>query len=291
MSSEVCTWVWILVMSGTYAAIEPVILLRDNASCPLQAASEDIRARINDFVHPTLLSFTEIQANCGEGTWHQVADLDMSDASQHCPSSSGWQEVSTIQGIRGCQKLSYANDSGCLGVMYPTGRQYSSVCGRATGYQIGGTSAFGYILQPSIDTFYHYGLSLTHGMPHKRTHIWTFAIGLSDEAVSAVEGWECPCNMNDPRVPVPSFVGDNYFCESGNPTAVYVENHLYGDDPVWDGKQCEGEGRCCSADNSPPWFSLDLPSSTSDDIEARLCIPTDSPTEGVILQKLEMYIQ
>ena len=196
------------------------------------------------------------------------------------------------EGIRGCQKLSNMSDSGCQGAVYPTNRQYSKVCGRATAYQIGGTSAFGFIPQPDIDTFYHYGLSLTHGMP--RTHIWTFAIGLSDSASNAANGWECPCNMNSDTVAVPTFVGSNYFCESGNPTTTWVSSNLYDDDPVWDGMQCETEGKCCSGTelkNPPPWFSVDLPSPTTDDIEARLCIPTNSPGEGMILQKLEIYIQ
>ena len=101
------------------------------------------------------------------GSWLQAADLDMIDPSKHYPLSSGWLEVNGTQGIRGCQKLSNTSISRCLGAMYayPTDRQYSSVCGRAIGYQIGGIAAFGYISQPSIDTFHHYGLSLTHGMP------------------------------------------------------------------------------------------------------------------------------
>ena len=56
---------------------------------------------------------------------------------------------------------------------------------------------------------------MTHGMPH--THIWTFAAGAS-EATDFYYPANCPC-ANPPAyaVPPPSFVGDNYFCESGNP--------------------------------------------------------------------------
>ena len=148
---------------------------------------------------------------------------------------------------------------------------------------------FGFIPMPNIDTIYNYGLSLTHGMP--RMHIWTFAIGLSDGAYRSGKGWERPCNMNDIVVVVPSFVGDNYFCESGNPTTTWASGNLYGDDPVWDGMDCESEGQCCSTKGSSPWFSVNLPSSTTDDVEARLCIPNNSPGEGMVLQKLEIYIQ
>ena len=61
---------WILVMPGTYVAIEPVILLSDrNASCHLLAASDDQRSQVNDLVYLSLLSFTEIPANCGGGKY------------------------------------------------------------------------------------------------------------------------------------------------------------------------------------------------------------------------------
>ena len=246
-----------------------------------------VHNQIDDLVYSSLSSLVNSQVNCGEGIWYRVADLNMTDLSQHCPPSSGWQEVISDQGIRGCQKLSNASDSGCQGIFFPINRRYSKVCGRATGYQIGGTAAFGFISLPNIDTFYHYGISVTHGMPC--SHIWSFAIGLSDGASYKSMGWECPCNMNN--VNPPPFVGDNYFCESGNPTTTWVSGNLYGDDPLWDGRLCESEGQCCSTEYSPPWFSVNLPSPTVDDIEVRLCIPTDSPGEGMILQKLEMYIQ
>ena len=209
---DVSVWVvsltWILVTPGIYSVIEPMILT-DNAACLSQAGREAVLNQIDDVVYKSLSSFADVRANCGEGSWYQVANLDMTDPSHRCP--SGWPEVNNTQGFRGCQKLSNASDTGCQGAMYPIDRQYSRVCGRATGYQIGGTSAFGFIPMPNIDTIYNYGLSLTHGMP--RMHIWTFAIGLSDGAYRSDRGWECPCNMNDIIVVMPSFVGNNYFCE------------------------------------------------------------------------------
>ena len=63
---------------------------------------------------------------------------------------------------------------------YATNRQFSKVCGRAVGYQVGGTDAFGYRAHShSLDSYYVYGVSITHGMP--RNHIWTFAAGLSED--------------------------------------------------------------------------------------------------------------
>ena len=179
---------------------------------------------------------------------------------------------------------------GCDGTTFTTDRSYNKICGRATGYQVGGSAAFGWTTEQTVDSYYLYGLSLTRGSP--RQHIWTFATGITEGDHSQAD-WHCPCA--DPNNPsneeVPSFVGDNYFCESGNPTKTYTAYNLYSEDPLWDGEQCENEGVCCSNENSPPWFRVTLPSPTTDDIEARLCIPPNSEEEEVLLQKLEIYIQ
>ena len=53
------------------------------------------------------------------------------------------------------------------------------------------------------------GISLTHGIP--RQHIWTFAASASD---SLTNFEACPCNATTYNS-APSFVGEDYFCESG----------------------------------------------------------------------------
>ena len=56
---------------------------------------------------------------------------------------------------------------------------------------------------------------------------------------------------------------------------------LYPDDPLWDGKGCSSKSSYCSF-NNPPYFTKQLPSPTSDPIEARLCqmdVRDDSPVE------------
>ena len=52
--------------------------------------------------------------------------------------------------------------------------------------------------------------------------------------------------------------------------SVYKLGFFYSTDPLWDGKQCEGERYCCSNDKSPPCFSVQLPNPTSDDTEVRI---------------------
>ena len=210
----------------------------------------------------------------------------MSDPSESCPSA--WSEY-TIDEIRACRRPSI-NGWSCPATFYTTSSQYSRVCGRAIGYQIGSPDAFGYraIDQPIIDSYYVYGVSITHGTP--RNHIWTYAAGVSEERYGTQRD-NCPCSNpghSDNAYP-PVFVGDNYYCESGNPEDSFEYGHIYTEDRLWDGRQCEGE--CCNNGKSPPWFSVELPNSINDDIEVRICIAESTYTDDVLIQMLELYIQ
>ena len=50
-----------------------------------------------------------------------------------------------------------------------------------------------------------------------------------------------------------------------------MNDMLHSEDPLWDGQQCDNEGTCCTGTNTPPWFHVDLPDSTHDDIEVHIC--------------------
>ena len=143
------------------------------------------------------------------------------------------------------------------------------MCGRALGYQYGHPDAFN---GGSIDSHYVEGLSVTHGTP--RNHIWTFAAGLS-------KGSSCPCASS---YPAPSFVGEKYFCESGN--SGVVQSQWYLDDPLWDSQGCAATSTCC--DRGGPWFTTTLSEEVSDDIEVRWCSSVSSEEGGV--EQLEIYI-
>ena len=222
---------------------------------------------------------------CGAGQWDCVAHLNMSNSSQQCPSA--WREYSS-SGVRGCRRSGSSSGS-CHATFYPTSHQYSRVCGRVIGYQIGSTDAFGNSAhsQTIIDSSYVYGVSVAHGAP--RNHIWTLAAGLTEGWYSS-QRYNCPCSKpgHPDNISPPSFVGNNYYCESGNPTNTYILNHLYSTDPLWDGQQCEGQ--CCSNGKSPPWFSVDLPNTTTDDIEVRICIHQPN-YDDIVIQLLELYVQ
>ena len=77
-------------------------------------------------------------------------------------------------------------------------------------------------------------------------------------------------------------IADNYYCESGNPTNA-IPYELYPSDPLWDGQQCEGT--CCSGTKSPPWFSVQLPTHTTDRIEVRICADELTSNEDIPIQQ------
>ena len=215
-----------------------------------------------------------------------MAYINMSNSSQQCPLA--WREYNS-NGVRACGRPVSTSGS-CPGTVFAANRLYNKVCGRVIGYQVGSTDAFAYRARDqSLDSYYVYGVSITYGSP--RNHIWTLASGITDltQTPDNLLGYNCPCS--DPpnhRVLPPSFVGDDYYCESGNSGSSYSYKVLYSSDPLWDGEQCEGE--CCSNGKSPPWFSVQLSNPTTDDIEVRICIPQGS-NDDVAIELLEIYVQ
>ena len=212
---------------------------------------------------------------CGSsGEWTRVAYLNMTDPTQQCPSE--WREITSP--VRTCGRRTDAY-TGCDSVIFSTnGVQYSNIVGRVVAYQLGSPDAFANGIDQTIDGFYLDGVSITRGMP--RNHIWSFTAELADNV------W-CPCSTTNTA---PSFVGEDYFCESGNAQSNFLDV-FYPDDPLWDGQGCGTNPTCCTY-NNPPWFCKELPQATTDDIEIRLChgygftVQEDTPIELI-----EIYIQ
>ena len=208
---------------------------------------------------------------CGEGKWHLVAHVNMSDPMQQCPTT--WREYSAParacgrpEGGRGCASHTFSVD----------GIEYSKVCGRIIAYQYANPDAFH---SRSIDDFYIDGISMTHGMP--RNHIWSFASSLYRRSSG------CPCSSSSAFLP--AFVGDHYFCESGNTRDQDLNDYIFTEDLLWDGEECINQESCCMS--SIPWFSIDLPSSTANDIEVRICADEGTSNEDTPIKLLDIYIQ
>ena len=215
---------------------------------------------------------------CGSTGWTRVAYLNMSDSLQQCPNEL---RLYNVNGVRACGKQS-TSSGGCDSVTFSTnGVSYSQVCGRVIGYQYGHPDAINSAI--SIDSYYVDGISITHGSP--RQHIWTLAAGYDETGTSTLY---CPCNTGS-TASVPSFVGNDYFCESGTSSSPSFPYEVYTDDPLWDGEGCGGdEGPCCNA-TGIPWFHKVLNSPTTDDVELRVCASFNSEDAPVSLY--ELYVK
>ena len=231
--------------------------------------------------------YCDMERTCGNvtGGWMRVADIDMRNSSQMCP--SGLNEL-----LESSKRLCSMNiyEGGCSSATITTHDvQYSHVCGKIIGYQQKTPDAFEYEHNSeSLDDVYVDGISLTHG-ESPREHIWTFAAA-SHEVLTHSQDSLCPCtNIDNPiAINTPSFVGDDYFCETGSSNTSQLI--FYPDDPLWDGEGCGPLSTCCSF-NNPPWFSKQLPSPTTDDIEMRLCADQNRDDEDITFEQVELYVQ
>ena len=226
------------------------------------------------------------QCGCdGPSTWTRVAFLNMSDPNQVCPKN--WTIFSNK--VRRCSREK-TTITGCNSVFYSTfGMTYSRVCGRIIGYQQSTTDGFQGLVshQRNIDKQYVDGVSLTHGSVGSRQHIWSFASTLG-EATNFGARYVCDCSNNNNWPYNTSFVGNDYFCDSGNHVTYYIRNNLYSRDPLWDGQGCDRSSTCCQF-NTPPWFCKTLPQSTTDDLEVRICHGGND--EDTPVQLVELYVQ
>ena len=220
------------------------------------------------------------QCGCdGPSGWTRVAFLNMSDPNQVCPNN--WTTIASP--VRTCGR-----NSSCDSVFYSTfGLTYSRVCGHIIAYQNGNTDAFkGLVHSSHIDQPYVDGVSLTHGSVGSRQHIWSFASALGEEGPFRT-WWLCACSNSNNWPHSTSFVGKDYFCDSGNHLKV-IPLMFHSNDPLWDGQGCGSNSTCCQL-NNPPWFCKTLPESTTDDLEVRICNSGNSDDTPV--QLLELYVQ
>ena len=139
----------------------------------------------------------------------------------------------------------------------------------------------------AIDINYVDGISLTYGAS-PRNHIWTFAAALNGYNNSRLSVCPCTDTRTSPPPVVPSYVGDDYFCDTGSENN--LQSIFYGDDPLWDGAGC-GEYNTCCEFNSPPWFRKEISPPISDDIEMRLCATGNRFQGDMNFETLEIYVQ
>ena len=213
------------------------------------------------------------------GGWMRIAYLNMSDSSENCPDEF---RLYNENGVRACGRPVSSGGSS-VGIIFPSRNiEYSQVCGKVIGYQVGHTDG-AYHTTSSINSYYTDGISLTHGSPRK--HIWTFICGTTDNFHYS----RCPCGSKYPAIP-PSFVGSDYYCESGSPNLPVV-GKFYTNDPLWDGHQCGSIETACCQRTGIPWFYKKLNYSTSDYIEMRLCLNEGTSDEDCTVGHYGIYVK
>ena len=176
-----------------------------------------------------------------------------------------------------------SESGGCVSINIPAHNiQYDRVCVVVSAYQIGSPDGISGPNRPgSIDDAYVDGFSMTHGKS-PRKHIWTFMGSYSE--VKPI----CPCATGS-TVKVPDFIGNNYFCESGNIQKTAVPFVVYASDELWDMRECEGaEVPCCMASYNNAYAVL--PSSTTDDIEVRVCSDEATSDEDFALLNIGIAV-
>ena len=252
-------------------------------TCPPTEQRDIDLQKIRDDVYTYLGLFNEsiipILPQCGEGIWYQVAYLNMTDPSQQCPSA--WREYNSQ--FRACGRP-VSSGASRPSQIFSISRLYSKVCGRVIGIQVASPDAFSDGSGSGINEGYLDGVSITHG--HPRHHIWSYVGSVSENP--RLPKTACPCDSSSGTQPQ-AFIGSNYYCESGNPGQDW-RNLVFPNDKLWDGEQCSHEGTCCTGTNTPPWFSVNLSSPTSDDIEVRIMGSESTDNEDTPIELLEIYV-
>ena len=189
------------------------------STCPSSDSLDSLRQTVREEIATALQNITNCPCG-GRGQWTNIADFNFSDPDVACP--SGFTLIT--EPVRGCGRAP-GEAATCKSVIFSSGGQsYSRVCGRVNGYQKGTTDAFDFGQNiHGLEEIYVDGVSLTHGAPGSRQHIWTFATAFyetSDPALAPTDlGWNCPCTNTEVNwtFEVYSFIGNNYFCATGNP--------------------------------------------------------------------------
>ena len=259
---------------------------RNKCAPPLLRSCEEIKSRCpgcssghyiiadNRSIAHQVYCYMEELCNSGGG-WMRVAYLNMKDSSEKCP--DGFR-LYNVNGVRACGRPVSSGGS-CVRITFPSGNmEYSQVCGKVIGYQDGWPD--GVYGSNDINSHYVDGISLTHGYP--RNHIWTFVVGANEYNLN-----NCPCSSEKPAN-MQSFVGSDYFCESGNPG--YGGRFFYND-PLWDGHQCGSIETACCQRYGIPWFYKKFSYSTTDYIEMRICLNEGTSNEDCAVAQYEIYVK
>jgi len=223
-------------------------------------------------------------------SWNRIAFLNMSDPSQKCPNEWSYSNQAFF---RGCGRRP-AIGASCDSVFFSAkGLRYRNACGYIKGYQYGNPNAFNSSITANVglDSWYIDGVSITHGLPGARKHIWSF-VNVWYDVMTQYLNYSCPCTVEDSSssvwpYSVPDFVGSHYFCDAGSRDEAFL---LWLPDILWDGAGCGGSSTCCQF-NHPPLFCRTLPLASMDNIEVRICSDQSTSNENTYIYQMELFVK
>ena len=195
------------------------------------------------------------------GGWMRVAELNVSE-SKSCPSP--WGLNSTFMG---CGSFSYSCNEST--VISTHGVSYSNICGRVYGSSSG--SVDGFDSMNVKDRFGFDGVGIT--LEQSDNLIWSFVAGHGSGKQS------CPCVSTRPTSTptVPPEIVNHYFCSQTE------------DGELWNGGNFCNSDSCCNSNS--PWFFIDMPQDTADNMNVTICIDSGPCDEAVHIQFMELYVQ
>ena len=107
-----------------------------------------------------------------------------------------------------------------------------------------------------------------------------------------VSYYQCPCTVLGTSRTLPTFLRDDYYCDSGIPSRNSFSNgHLYPD-RLWDnsGPSCVSGSTCCDNPDQP-WFKKKLTQSVIEDVEMRWCGNASPSSEATATTRVELYVR
>ena len=220
---------------------------------------------------------------CGEGAWMRIGFFDMTQAFSECPSPLG---VFTENNKKYCRRQVSV---GCTSVYFDSlSQQYTEVCGMVEGYQYGHMDGFA-ASSTSINSVHLEGISITRGSP--RQHLWSYVVGeVANPSSPYLDA--CPCTPQGTTATVPSFIGSDYYCSSGNSGSTYTSSPKLKTSPLWrtSGPSCVTGSTCCDNPDQP-WFKKKLTQPANEDVEMRWCGSESLTGEATATTRVELYIR
>ena len=220
---------------------------------------------------------------CGIAGVMRVGYLNVTRTTTTCPDPLA---LYTVSGKKLCGS-SNTDKTKCDSLIFHTHHvPYNVVCGKAVGYGYYTNCGFHYSAVSgynTIDGAYLSGLSISNWKKGQRQHIWSYAAGYRETPSTT---HNCPCAAYPGRA-APSFVGHDFYCESGTHRSPPHQWHT--SNPLWDGKGCYSGSKCCTL-GCAPWFWKTLPMEATSDIEIRWCQPHGIGADKIGIEQLEIYV-